>query len=180
MWLAASSGDVRAHGHEEPEGDREGDRHVGVGGEVVDLVGGDRVDAAAEGGGVGEIGAVKLHRPGLVGVDVDGVDSSGIEVGGAMDQAVDLVPSVEQELGEVRPVLAGNAGDQGHLAVVPRRRGFDVGSGSGSGRAIPGQYGQYGEVGESSGDGDSVLLEDWIYHATARTVHCEPSDEGTL
>lgn len=94
--------------------DLEGDRDVRLGGEVVDLVGEDRVDPAAERGGVGKVGVVELHAGlvGVVGVDVDVVDALGVEVGGPPDQAVHLVPFVEQKLRQVRTVLPRNSGNQ--------------------------------------------------------------------
>ncbi|CAL5401738.1 unnamed protein product [Camellia sinensis] len=89
-----------------------------MGGEVVDLVGEDGVEPAAERGGVGEVGVVELHEGlvGVVGVDVDVVDSLGVEVRRPSDQAVDLVPFLQQEFGQVRPVLPRDACDQGYLA----------------------------------------------------------------
>lgn len=62
--------------------DLKGDSDVGLRGEVVDFIRGDSVDPTAERGGVGEIGVVEFH-PGFVGivwVDVDVVDSLGVEV----------------------------------------------------------------------------------------------------
>ena len=66
----------------------------------------------------------------LVRVLVDVVDALGVEGGGAADDAVDLVPLREQELDQVRSVLAGDAGDQclGHAlspgaSCWPRLRG---------------------------------------------------------
>ncbi|TQD77653.1 hypothetical protein C1H46_036814 [Malus baccata] len=121
---AAGGGDVGADSLEEAEGaggndvggvigDLKRDGDVRLGGEVVDLVGGDYVEPAAEGGGVGEVGVVELHAGlvGVVGVDVDVVDALGVEVGGPSDQAVDVVAFVEEEFGEVGAVLAGDAGD---------------------------------------------------------------------
>ncbi|CAL5324294.1 unnamed protein product [Camellia sinensis] len=126
---SASGGDMGANGFEEAEGaggddvggvigDLKGDGDVGLGGEVVDLVGEDGVEPAAERGGVGEVGVVELHEGlvGVVGVDVDVVDSLGVEVRRPSDQAVDLVPFVQQEFGQVRPVLPRDARDQGYLA----------------------------------------------------------------
>ncbi|THU44176.1 hypothetical protein C4D60_Mb02t04650 [Musa balbisiana] len=54
-------------------GDLEGDGNVGLGGEVVDLIGEESVDPAAEGGCIGEVGIVELHAglDGVVGVDVE-------------------------------------------------------------------------------------------------------------
>ena len=43
----------------------------------------------------------------------------GVEAGRAPDDAVDLVALVEQQLGQVRAVLAGDAGDQRFLSTLP-------------------------------------------------------------
>ncbi|CAL5335868.1 unnamed protein product [Camellia sinensis] len=81
----------------------EGDGDVGLGGELVDLVGEDGGEPAAERGGVGEVGVVELQEGlvGVVGVDVDVVDSLGVEVRRPSDQAVDLVPFLQQEFGQL-------------------------------------------------------------------------------
>lgn len=91
---AAGGGDVGSNGLEEAEGaggddvgsvirDLEGDGDVGLGGEVVNLVGENNVEPTAEGGCVGEVGVVELHSSlvGVVRVDVDVVDALGVEVG---------------------------------------------------------------------------------------------------
>ena len=44
---------------------------------------------------------------------VDRVEPAGVEAAGAADNAVDLVAFAEQELGEIRAVLAGDAGEEG-------------------------------------------------------------------
>jgi len=69
---------------------------VRLSGEVVDLVGEDGVEPAAEGGGVGEIGVVELHAGlvGVVGIHIDVVDALRVEVRGATDQTVHLVTLV--------------------------------------------------------------------------------------
>lgn len=100
--------------------DLEGDGDMRLGGEVVDLIGEEEVNPAAEGGGVGEVGVVELHA-GLVqvvGVHVQVVQAGRVEVGRPPDQPVDLVPLGQQELGQVGPVLARDAGDQGDLALL--------------------------------------------------------------
>lgn len=126
---AAGGGDVGADGLEEAEGAGgddvggvvgylEGDGDVRLSGEVVDLVGEDGVEPAAEGGGVGEIGVVELHAGlvGVVGIHVYVVDALRVEVRRAADQAVHLVPLVQEEFRQVRTVLSGNSGYQCHLA----------------------------------------------------------------
>ena len=48
----------------------------------------------------------------VVGVDIEVVDSMGIERRRSPDHAMDVVSLVEQELCEVRPILAGDPGDE--------------------------------------------------------------------
>lgn len=111
---AGLRGGRRADGIEEAESaggddvggvirDLEGDSDMGLSGEIVDLVRKEGIDPAAERGGVGEVGIVETH-PGLVGVvgiDVEVIEAGGVEVGGAANEAMDLVALVEEELGEV-------------------------------------------------------------------------------
>lgn len=73
---------------------------------------------------------MELHA-GLVGVvwvHVDVVDALRVEVGGATDQTVYLVPLVQKEFRQVRTVLAGYTGYQCHLTrrgnVAVRRSRF--------------------------------------------------------
>ncbi|PON39167.1 LOW QUALITY PROTEIN: hypothetical protein PanWU01x14_306780 [Parasponia andersonii] len=142
----ARGGDVRSDGLEEAEragGDHvrgvvrdfEGDGDVGLGGQVVDLVGENNVEPAAERGGIGEVGVVELH-PGLVGIvriDVDVIDPLGVEVRGPSDQAMDLVALVEEKLRQVRPVLTRYTRNQGNLSLRGIAVDGGLGFGSGSG-----------------------------------------------
>ena len=78
-------------------GDLEGDGDVRLRGEVVDLVGANGVERAAEGRGVGEVSVVEPHRGPRrrrhrVQVVVDVVQSLRVEVGGAADVVQHLVP----------------------------------------------------------------------------------------
>ena len=83
-------------------GEVEGDLDVGLGAEVVDLVGADLGDDVAEVGAVGEVAVVQEQRHVLaVGVAVEVVDTAGVEGGRTADDAVDLVALGEEELGEV-------------------------------------------------------------------------------
>ena len=105
----------------------EGDLDVGLGAEVVDLVGLDLLDDLDEGRGVGEVAVVeKEFGMGLVGVFVDVIDASGVEEGGAALDAVDLVAFGEEEFGEIGSVLSGNSGDEGFLqsAILLRVPGW--------------------------------------------------------
>lgn len=129
-------------------GDLERNGDVRLGGEVVDLVGGEGVDPTAKRRRIGEVGVVELHAGlvGVVGVDVDVVDPLGVEIGGPSDQAVDVVAFVEEEFGEVGAVLAGDAGDERDLAGLQRIRGGAVGGGSGSGGVGLGRHCRVGFV----------------------------------
>jgi hypothetical protein len=85
---------------------------VALRGEVVDLVRPHLLDDADQVGGVGEVAVVQLERHlGLVRVAVQVVDAVGVEERRAALDAVHLVALVEQELGEIGAVLAGDAGD---------------------------------------------------------------------
>lgn len=101
--------------------DLEGDGDVGLSSKVVDLVRLDDVEPTAERGGIREISVVELHESfvGIVGIDVDMVDSLSVEIGGSSDEAVNLVAFLEQELCQVRSILASDTGDQCNL---PRLR----------------------------------------------------------
>jgi hypothetical protein len=97
-------------------GDLEADLHVALGPQVVDLVGLEVADQVHERTRVREIPVVHEEADALlVGVAVDLVEALGVERRRPPDQAVDLVAFPEEQLGEVRAVLAGNAGDEGRL-----------------------------------------------------------------
>jgi hypothetical protein len=57
---------------------------------------------------------------GLVRVFVKVIDAGGVEEGAAAFDAVDLVAFIQQKLGEIRPILSCDAGDQSFLQNVPR------------------------------------------------------------
>ena len=94
-------------------GDLERDPDVALGAEVVDLVGLQLVDQLRQRHRLGEVAVVheQAHAP-LVGVAVEVVDPLRVEARGAADDPVHLVPAPEQQLGEVRAVLAGDPGDE--------------------------------------------------------------------
>jgi hypothetical protein len=91
----------------------EGDGDVALRGEVIEFVGLNLLQDADQAGGVGQV-AMMEDEPavGLVRVLVEMVDPLGVEQGGAAFNAVDGVAFVQQEFGEIRAVLAGDAGDQ--------------------------------------------------------------------
>ncbi len=82
-------------------------------GEVVDLVGLYLLDHADQVGRVGEVAVVKVQpHIALVGILVQVIDAIGVEKRGTALDAVDLVALVQQELGEVGAVLAGDSRDE--------------------------------------------------------------------
>ena len=84
--------------------------------QVVDLVGLDLVDQAHEPRGLRQVGVVQQQAHLLlVRIAVEMVDPLGVERGRPAHEPVDLVALVEQLLGEERPVLPGDAGDDGAL-----------------------------------------------------------------
>ena len=98
----------------------EGDLDVALRAEVVDLVGLDGVDQVDQAHAVGQVAVVQVQ----VGA-VDVVDPAAVDRRGAPDQAVDLVALPQQQLGEVRAVLARDPGDEGalgHRWLRPRVR----------------------------------------------------------
>ena len=95
--------------------------------EVVDLVGLNLLHHVDEARRIGEIAVVE-HEAAVADVRilVEMIDPVGVEQRRPALDAVDDVPLVEQELGEVGAVLAGDAGDEsdwrhGVPNEVPRR-----------------------------------------------------------
>ncbi|KAL4378341.1 hypothetical protein GQ457_02G006920 [Hibiscus cannabinus] len=139
-------GDMRSKGFQQTEGsgshhvsgvirDLKRDGDVGLGSQVVNLVGSDGVDPTTKRGSVGEVSIMELHPSlvGVMGVDVDVVNTLRVEVGRAADQAMDFVSFVEKEFSQVRTVLTGDASYQRHLAVGNGRCLAVSGGGSGFG-----------------------------------------------
>ena len=89
---------------------------VGHRGEVVDLVGPARAQRVDERALVEQVALVQRDAPAQV---LDAVEALGR---GAAHHAVDLVALLEQELGQVGAVLAGDAGDQCAVASSGVRR----------------------------------------------------------
>ena len=84
--------------------------------EVVDLVRIDRLQHPAQPAAVGEVAVMQGHAgAGEVGVVIEMVDAVGVELAGSAHHAMDLVALGYQELGQVGPILAGDAGNQGAL-----------------------------------------------------------------
>ena len=106
----------------------EGNMDLALGGQVVDLIGLHRhhqpVQAARVGHVAvveGEAGALEVRRMRVLQV----VDPAAVHAGRAAHHTVHFVTLLQQQLGEVRPVLAGDAGDQralchGHSVLTVR------------------------------------------------------------
>ncbi len=87
--------------------------------EVVDLIGLDLVDELVNDARIGEIAVVEVEPAGwIVRVLVDLVNPAGVERTGSPDNPVDLVSLLQEEFGEVRPVLSGDAGDECSLHTL--------------------------------------------------------------
>merc|ERR1719199_537081 len=100
----------------------EGNLDVGHGTEVVDFGGADLGDDGDQVGGIAEIAVVKEELDaGGVTVLVEMVNAAGVEGRRTTDNAVDGISLLEKELGKVRSVLAGDAGDEGDLSVFVGR-----------------------------------------------------------
>ena len=99
----------------------EADLDVALGGEVVDLVGLHLLDDADQVASVAEVTIVQMQpRPGDVRVQVEMIDPAGVQRRGATLDAVHLVAEAEQQFGQIRSVLAGDAGDERPLhAFMP-------------------------------------------------------------
>ena len=81
--------------------------------EVVDFIGPHLLDDPDEVGAVGEVSVVeKEAHPLLVRVDIEVVDPVGVKEARPPFYPVHLIALLEQEFGEVGPVLSGNAGDK--------------------------------------------------------------------
>src|SRR6266478_762718 len=89
----------------------EGDCHVALSAEIVNLIRPYGLNHANEVGRIGQISVVKHQSAALrVGVFVQMVDSIGVERGGSTLDAMDLVTFGQQELCEISAVLAGYPG----------------------------------------------------------------------
>ena len=95
---------------------------MALGAQVVDLVRPDGLDQADQAGAVGEVAVVEDQRL-RVGVSRVGVrqviEPFPPQARGAADHSVHLVALGQEQLGQVRPVLAGDAGDQRLLGHEP-------------------------------------------------------------
>ncbi len=86
---------------------------MALGGEIVDLVGLNLLDDADQVGRVGQVAV--MHEEAdvrLVRVLVEMIDPVGIDERGTALDAVDDIALAEQEFGEKRAILTGDAGDE--------------------------------------------------------------------
>ena len=85
--------------------------------EVINFVGLGFLHDARQVAGVGQVAVVQAKARVIdMRIFVNVIHALGVEQAGAPLDAVYHVALVEQELGEVRAVLPGDAGDQGYLA----------------------------------------------------------------
>jgi hypothetical protein len=91
----------------------EGDAHVRLRGEVIDLVGAHLLDDRAHPGAVAQVAVVQLQRRRTWAEALAHmVDTSGGEARGAAHHAVHFVALLDEKFREVRAVLPGNPGYQ--------------------------------------------------------------------
>ena len=80
--------------------------------EVIDLVGRNFFEYAAKSRAICHVAVMQVKAGAVVvGIDVNAVETAGIEAGGATNDTVNLVVFREEELGKVRSVLAGDSCD---------------------------------------------------------------------
>jgi hypothetical protein len=84
--------------------------------EVVDLIGLNPSQQIRERGSIVEISVMEMHViVGCVSVFIDAVEALSIQRAGPTYDSVNLVTLGEEQLGEIRAILTGDAGDQGFL-----------------------------------------------------------------
>ena len=89
------------------------DGHMGLCAQVVDFIGLRLLHNAHQVAGVGQVAIVQLEIGILnMRVLVDVVDALGVEGAGAALDAVHHITFLQQQLRQIRSILAGNAGDQ--------------------------------------------------------------------
>jgi len=90
--------------------------HVALRAEVIDFVRLDLMEEIRQVTGDAEVSVVEVHaRFGIVKVPIEVIDPLRVERRGAPDEPVDLIPLVQQELGQIRAVLTGDSRDEGLL-----------------------------------------------------------------
>lgn len=95
-------------------GDIEANADVALRAEMIDLVGLQTVEELDQVRGIAQVAVVKEKTyAGEMGVAEEMVDARGVERARPPDDSVDFVAFGEEQFGEVRAVLAGDAGDEG-------------------------------------------------------------------
>ena len=90
--------------------------HMALGREVVDLRRPDLADQTGEAIAVGHVAVMQNQRTlHLVDVAVEVLDPLRAKRAGPAHQAMDFVPLVEEQFGQIRTILSGDARDQGPL-----------------------------------------------------------------
>ncbi len=90
---------------------------------IVDFVGTDLLNQADQVGCVGDVAMVQEKANSrLMGIPIQMVDSRGIEKGCSPFYAMDDISLFEQELGQVRAILAGHSSDQCSFVHQTSRR----------------------------------------------------------
>lgn len=97
--------------------------HVALRCQVVYLVGLDLLDDADERTAVGHVAIMQVDEAALLHVahplvEVQVLDAPGVEATAAAQDAVHLISLVQEEFGEIGPVLARNACNQGNFLLV--------------------------------------------------------------
>ena len=90
--------------------------HVALSTEIVDLVRGDLFQDVSQRGAVGQVAVMERElETAVVRIMVNLIDAVGVEQASPANYPVDLIAFLEEKSGEIGPVLAGHAGDQGSL-----------------------------------------------------------------
>lgn len=89
-------------------------RHMALGAKVINFIGLGLLNNAREVARIAQVAVVQIE-PGVVRVRVlvDVVHPGGVEAGGAALDAVNDIAFFQQKFGQVRAILAGNAGNEG-------------------------------------------------------------------
>ena len=91
-------------------------------GEVIQLIGLDFVDQLTESRAIGQVAVVQLHLgSGIMWIAIQMINPGRVERARATYNPVDQIALLQQELGQIRSVLSGDACDQGHRSSIPRR-----------------------------------------------------------
>lgn len=97
----------------------EGNLHMRLGSQIVNLVRSHHFENAVDGRGVRQVAERKMQADILfVPILIDVVDPAGVEGRGASHHAPHFVATADQEFREVGAILSGDAGNQGPFSVA--------------------------------------------------------------